>query len=186
LPQNHTTPVRDGVAFVLPGIRTAAACKCGVGIRTYRLRVICTLTPTQRAITPSHFRKVGTPCSCSLYRTLLPGLAALYWGLWIASPDRRVRVPSALDAPRVSRGVVALDSSVRRQQRPTASAMAVPLRIVRCNLHIVCENTVYRVLTVVYDTQNYWGSGLCPSSGILNTRKHLKEGYIPGPHRLYK
>jgi hypothetical protein len=28
------------------------------------------------------------------------------------------------------------------------------------------------VLTVVYDTQNYWISGLCPLPGILNTRKH--------------
>jgi hypothetical protein len=25
---------------------------------------------------------------------------------------------------------------------------------------------------MVYNTQNYWVSGLCPSSGILNTRKH--------------
>jgi hypothetical protein len=25
---------------------------------------------------------------------------------------------------------------------------------------------------MVYDAQNYWDSGLCPSSGILNTRKH--------------
>jgi hypothetical protein len=24
----------------------------------------------------------------------------------------------------------------------------------------------------VYNTQNYWVSGLCSSSGILNTRKH--------------
>jgi hypothetical protein len=42
------------------------------------------------------------------------------------------------------------------------------------------------VLTVVYDAQNRWVYGLCPSPGILNTRKHLKEGYIPGPYRLYK
>jgi hypothetical protein len=27
-------------------------------------------------------------------------------------------------------------------------------------------------LTVVYNTQNYWGFGLCPSSSILETRKH--------------
>jgi hypothetical protein len=27
-------------------------------------------------------------------------------------------------------------------------------------------------LTMVYNTQNYWGFGLCPSSGILKTRKH--------------
>jgi hypothetical protein len=25
---------------------------------------------------------------------------------------------------------------------------------------------------MVYNIQNYWVSGLCPSSGILNTRKH--------------
>jgi hypothetical protein len=25
---------------------------------------------------------------------------------------------------------------------------------------------------MVYNTQNYWVSGLCPSSEILNTRKH--------------
>jgi hypothetical protein len=25
---------------------------------------------------------------------------------------------------------------------------------------------------MVYNTQNYWVSGLCQSSGILNTRKH--------------
>jgi hypothetical protein len=24
----------------------------------------------------------------------------------------------------------------------------------------------------MYDTQNYWASGLCPTSGILETRKH--------------
>jgi hypothetical protein len=31
---------------------------------------------------------------------------------------------------------------------------------------------IYRVLTMVHNTQNHWDSGLCPSSGILNTRKH--------------
>jgi hypothetical protein len=30
----------------------------------------------------------------------------------------------------------------------------------------------YRVLTMVYNTQNYWIFVLCPSSGILVTRKH--------------
>jgi hypothetical protein len=30
----------------------------------------------------------------------------------------------------------------------------------------------WRILTMVYNTQNYWVSGLCPSSRILNTRKH--------------
>jgi hypothetical protein len=29
-----------------------------------------------------------------------------------------------------------------------------------------------RVLTMVYNTQNYWGFGLCPSSGILEAIKH--------------
>jgi hypothetical protein len=29
-----------------------------------------------------------------------------------------------------------------------------------------------KVLTSVYDTQNFWSSGLCPSSGTLKTRKH--------------
>jgi hypothetical protein len=28
---------------------------------------------------------------------------------------------------------------------------------------------------MVYNTQNYWVSGLCPSSGILNARKHISE-----------
>jgi hypothetical protein len=28
------------------------------------------------------------------------------------------------------------------------------------------------VLTMVYDTQNYWVFGLCPSSIILETKKH--------------
>jgi hypothetical protein len=29
-----------------------------------------------------------------------------------------------------------------------------------------------RVLTMVYNTQNHWICGLCPSSGIRNTKKH--------------
>jgi hypothetical protein len=33
-------------------------------------------------------------------------------------------------------------------------------------------NRILRVQTIVYDTQNYWVSGPCPSSGILKTRKH--------------
>jgi hypothetical protein len=28
---------------------------------------------------------------------------------------------------------------------------------------------------MVYNTQNYWLSGFCPLSGILNTRKHVLE-----------
>jgi isochorismate hydrolase len=37
-----------------------------------------------------------------------------------------------------------------------------------------------RVLAMVYDTQNYWVSGLCPSSGILNIIKHniLETGSV--------
>jgi hypothetical protein len=31
------------------------------------------------------------------------------------------------------------------------------------------------VLMMVYDTENYWGSGLCPSPRILKTRKHVLE-----------
>jgi hypothetical protein len=31
---------------------------------------------------------------------------------------------------------------------------------------------VSRVLTMVYNTQNCWVFGLCPSSGILKTREH--------------
>jgi hypothetical protein len=31
---------------------------------------------------------------------------------------------------------------------------------------------IWRVLTMVYNTQNYWVSGPCPSSEILNIRKH--------------
>jgi hypothetical protein len=33
-------------------------------------------------------------------------------------------------------------------------------------------NGVQRVLTMVCDNQYHRGPGLCPSSGILNTRKH--------------
>jgi hypothetical protein len=33
-------------------------------------------------------------------------------------------------------------------------------------------NKIREILTMVFNTQNYWVSGLCPSSGILNTRKH--------------
>jgi hypothetical protein len=35
-----------------------------------------------------------------------------------------------------------------------------------------CDN-LQRVLTVVHNTQDYWGSGLCPSSAILNPNKHI-------------
>jgi hypothetical protein len=31
----------------------------------------------------------------------------------------------------------------------------------------------YRVLTMAYNTQNYWVFELCPSSGILKTREYM-------------
>jgi hypothetical protein len=31
-----------------------------------------------------------------------------------------------------------------------------------------CLHRIKRVLMMEYDTQNYWGCGLCPSFGILN------------------
>jgi hypothetical protein len=37
---------------------------------------------------------------------------------------------------------------------------------------------------MVYDTQNYWVFGLCPSSGILETRKHnISESRSVSVHR---
>jgi hypothetical protein len=38
------------------------------------------------------------------------------------------------------------------------------------------SNRIRRLLTMVYNTQNYWVSGLCASSGIVNTRKHSDWG----------
>jgi hypothetical protein len=38
---------------------------------------------------------------------------------------------------------------------------------------------------MVYNTQNYWLSGLCPSSGILNTRKHNVPETGSGVQRLW-
>jgi hypothetical protein len=35
---------------------------------------------------------------------------------------------------------------------------------------------IQRILTMVYNTLNYWGSGLYPSSGILKTRTHNVTG----------
>jgi hypothetical protein len=35
------------------------------------------------------------------------------------------------------------------------------------------NSTALRVLTMVYNAQNYWGLGLCPSSGILEAIKHV-------------
>jgi hypothetical protein len=37
---------------------------------------------------------------------------------------------------------------------------------------VVRQKQILRLLTMVYNTQNYWVFGLCPSSGILGTRKH--------------
>jgi hypothetical protein len=34
------------------------------------------------------------------------------------------------------------------------------------------EKFVLKGFDEVYNTQNYWVFGLCPSSGILDTRKH--------------
>jgi hypothetical protein len=38
----------------------------------------------------------------------------------------------------------------------------------------------YCILTMVYTARNYWVFGLCPSSGILETRKHdvSEAGYV--------
>jgi hypothetical protein len=37
---------------------------------------------------------------------------------------------------------------------------------------------IWTILTMMHNTQNYWVSGLCPSSGILNTRKEGLENWI--------
>jgi hypothetical protein len=34
---------------------------------------------------------------------------------------------------------------------------------------------------MVYDTQNYWVCGLCPSSGMLNTRKTVVQRLVMFP-----
>jgi hypothetical protein len=39
-------------------------------------------------------------------------------------------------------------------------------------LNMKITSGTYRVLMMVYITQNYWAYGLSPSSGILKTRKH--------------
>jgi hypothetical protein len=46
---------------------------------------------------------------------------------------------------------------------------------------VICERSVHtkiiwRVLTMIHNIQNYWVSGLCPSSGILNTKNHNVSG----------
>jgi hypothetical protein len=42
-----------------------------------------------------------------------------------------------------------------------------------CLLHPAEANLGFeRVLTMAYNTNNYWVFGLCPSSGIVGTRKH--------------
>jgi hypothetical protein len=47
----------------------------------------------------------------------------------------------------------------------------------------VYSSRFWRVLTMVHNTQNYWVFGLCPSSGILETRKHniSETGYVSVP-----
>jgi hypothetical protein len=39
---------------------------------------------------------------------------------------------------------------------------------------------IYGFMTMLYDTQNVWGSGLCPFSKILNARKEnaLETGSV--------
>jgi hypothetical protein len=43
-------------------------------------------------------------------------------------------------------------------------------------LNLRSMNSFYRALTVVYNIQNYWVFGLCPSSGILEIRKKQRFG----------
>jgi hypothetical protein len=43
-------------------------------------------------------------------------------------------------------------------------------------INYVKHFSFYRVLTTVYNTQNYWVFGLFPSSGILENRKHGRFG----------
>jgi hypothetical protein len=42
------------------------------------------------------------------------------------------------------------------------------------------------VLTMVFNTQNYWGFGLCPASGILETTNHnvSETGFVSEECRL--
>jgi hypothetical protein len=50
--------------------------------------------------------------------------------------------------------------------------LAEMIRLPYRNLLVECKSTKL-IMTMVYtDNQNCWGSGLCPSSGILNTIKH--------------
>jgi hypothetical protein len=37
---------------------------------------------------------------------------------------------------------------------------------------------IQRVLTMVYNTQNYWVFGLCPTSDFQETRKHNVSDWI--------
>jgi hypothetical protein len=44
-----------------------------------------------------------------------------------------------------------------------------------------CRCRYYRVLTMVYNTQRYWGFGLCPSSGEMaeKIRRNLEKQVVP-------
>jgi hypothetical protein len=47
-----------------------------------------------------------------------------------------------------------------------------PSTVHLCLIAKDCKSKFGRVLTIVYNTQNYWLLILCPPSGILETRKH--------------
>jgi hypothetical protein len=48
----------------------------------------------------------------------------------------------------------------------------------------ICINTFWRVLTMVYNTQNQWAFRLCPSSGILNEVQWLRLALSNGSNRV--
>jgi hypothetical protein len=60
---------------------------------------------------------------------------------------------------------------------PQEKACTFTVKNDRINIH---NNGIGRVLTMIYDTQNDWTCRICPSSGILKTRKHIvsKSGSV--------
>jgi hypothetical protein len=42
-------------------------------------------------------------------------------------------------------------------------------------LKIFKAGKIERILTMFYDAQNYWGSGICPSSGIKTLEHDVSE-----------